>query len=94
MRIFINAIQEETTAVTITIRSAQREFQETITKLVEVVLESVGQRAQNLCKELDSEIQGTQLDIQPTEKLVEGTRSRQILAEVNTRAGRGVAGTR
>lgn len=44
-------------------RCARNKFQEMITKRVEGVLESVGQRTQRICKELNSEIQRAQLHI-------------------------------
>jgi uncharacterized protein YunC (DUF1805 family) len=58
---------------------------------MQVIQASTNKQAQSLCSELNMEIQETQLDIQVTKMLVEGTQweLKTKLVEVETQAGHG-----
>jgi hypothetical protein len=95
MEAAVRAGQDETKTLISSIPFARTEFSETIGKKGKGALASVDQQTRSLRKDLQGEIQGTQLDIQATKMLVEGTwwEFETKLEMVEARAGVEVAAT-
>jgi hypothetical protein len=88
MKATINVGQEKIQATSV-IWPVQIKFKETIHKWMLGILASVDQWTHTLCNKLDSEIQGTQLDIQVTKMVAEGTcwEPKTKQADVEAQAG-------